>query len=67
MRPTCLDAGKWDGELSNEVVPRRLVIVLHHETNQGQFRGVDQEVQGFIPDWVEACGRRKIREENVTE
>lgn len=55
MRLTCLDAGKWDGELSNKIVPGCLVIVLHHETNQGQFRGVDQEIQSFVPDWVKTC------------
>lgn len=41
---TCLEARKGEGELSNEVVPGRFVIVLHHEANQGQFRGVDDEI-----------------------
>lgn len=41
---TCLDAREGEGELAHEVVPRRFVIVLHHEANQGQFRGVDDEI-----------------------
>lgn len=41
---TGLDAWKRKSELSNEVVPRCLVIVLHHKANQRQLRGVEDEI-----------------------
>lgn len=41
---TWLDARERKSELSDEVVPGRLVVVLHHKANQGQLRDVDDEV-----------------------
>ena len=41
---TFLDARKRKSELSNEIVPGRLVVVLHHEAHQGQLRGVDDKI-----------------------
>lgn len=41
---TWLDARERKSELSDEVVPGRLVVVLHHEANQGQLRDVDGEI-----------------------
>lgn len=41
---TWLDARERKSELSDEVVPGRLVVVLNHEANQGQLRDVDGEI-----------------------
>lgn len=50
---TWLDAGEGKRELSDEVVPGRFVVVLHHEADQRQLRRVDDEVQSLVPDGVE--------------
>lgn len=53
-RHTLLHAAEWHRKLSNKVVFRCLVIVLHHEADQSQFRGVDGEAQSVVPQRVES-------------
>lgn len=51
--PTLLHAAERQRVLSNKVVFRGLVIVLHHEAHQDELRGVDGEAQRVVPHRVE--------------
>ena len=56
---TLLYAGEGQRILSYEVVLGRLVMVLHYEAHQGEFRNVDDELESFLPCGVKACRRER--------
>lgn len=56
---TCAETGEGKGALSEEVIARGIVMVLHHEANQSQVRDMDGEVEGAVPSWVKAWNRER--------
>lgn len=56
---TCPQACERKRELAHKVVFGRVVVVFHHEPDQGQLRDLKLEAQGAVPPRVETCRRRK--------
>lgn len=56
---TCPQAGERQRELAHKVIFGGVVVVLHHEPDQGQLRDLKLEAQGAVPPWVKTCRGRK--------
>lgn len=61
MAITCAKAGEWQCKLSQEVITRGIVVILHYEANQGEVRDMNGKVKGAVPARVETIVVHMIR------
>lgn len=55
---TCPQACERERELAHKVIFSSVVVVLHHEPDQGQLRDLKLEGQGAVPPRVKTCRGR---------
>lgn len=55
---TCPQACERERELAHKVIFGSVVMVLHHEPDQGQLWDLKLEAQGAVPSRVKTCRGR---------